>query len=118
MSPPFPFNKYPIQKAAQDSYSVASGSPLRLDMTSRVSPFTISSASISVNKSTSPALSFGNVGPTSESFTNKDGDEVAIGKAVQADCDGGKAGENYIVTVVASLSNGSARGAKFWFHVR
>lgn len=66
----------------------------------------------------SAALSFGNVGPTTSSFEYKEGETVQAGDAVQADCSGGKAPENYVVTVVATLDNGSERGKKFRFEVR
>lgn len=111
-----------IQKAAGDTYSVDNGDPVAFNFTSVIPSgetiATVLIADIDVDKTTSPALTFANPEANSGTYVDDDGTTIAIGKAVFVDCSGGKAGTDYLVSVLVTLSNDSVRGGKFPVQVR
>ena len=96
-----------MEAAAEDEYSIANGDPLALDLTEVLEGETIASVDSMV---AAPAtITLANAAPNAEEFT-KQGVTIAAGCcAVLFDKSGGAKNHSYLVRVVVTLSNGSAR---------
>lgn len=100
-----------LQVAAEDTYSVANGDPLAIDLTSILGD----SETIDEVESITPVptgITLANAAPNDSEY-EQGGITVAIGKGVLFDKSGGTKGRSYLVRMVVTLSTESQRGIEF-----
>lgn len=103
-----------LEVAAEDTYSVAAGDPLAVDLSEIVGDETI--ASVDSITPTPTGITLENAAANASEYTDE-GVTIAAGKGVLFDKSGGTKGRTYLVRIVVTLSNGSQRGAEVRINV-